>query len=335
MKELISQTFKDKRVLVAGASGIIGINLVNKLIKIGAIVSGTYYKNKNINRHPNCKYIQANLEDRDDAFKVTKDVDYVFMCAANSSGAAIMEKSPLIHLTPNVIMNSRMLEAAYSNDIKKFCFISSNTVYPLTNTPVSESDVNYEFFEKYQIVGWMKLFSEKMCKMYSESIKDPMDTVIIRPGNIYGPFDKFDKTKSKVIAALIRRAVEREDPYVVWGDGNDIKDFIYIDDFIDGMIASFVYFGGGEEINIASGREITIKEIIKIIFEIEELHDISLHFDEKMPSMIPKRLIDIHKIQKHTDFTPKIKMRDGLLRTIDWYKEFYSERTPEQYGGLE
>ena len=132
---------------------------------------------------------------------------------------------------------------------------------------------------------------------------------------------------------MIRRAVEREDPYVVWGDGNDIKDFIYIDDFINGMIASFVHFGGGEEINIASGFEITIKEIIKIIFEIEELHDVELHFDASKPSMIPKRLIDIHKIQKRTDFTPKIKMRDGLLRTINWYKEFYSERTPEQYGG--
>lgn len=331
MKKLISQTFKDKHVLVAGASGFIGTSLVKKLLMLGATVSGTYYKNKKFFRHPNCNYIQANLEDKDSAFEVTKGVDYVFMCAANTSGAAIMDKTPLIHLTPNVIMNSRILEAAYSNDVKKFCFISSNTVYPLTDSPVSEADVSYEFFQKYQIVGWMKLFSEKMCKMYSESIEHPMDTLIVRPGNIYGPFDKFDRNKSKVIAALVRRAVEREDPFVVWGDGNDIKDFIYIDDFINGVVESFTHFGGGEEVNIASGREVTIKEIINMIFELEELHDVELRFDITKPSMIPKRLINIDKLQQHTGFNPQIEMRDGLSRTIDWYKQFYSEITPEQY----
>ncbi|MDB2532255.1 NAD-dependent epimerase/dehydratase family protein [Alphaproteobacteria bacterium] len=330
MEDLIAQTFRSKHVLVAGASGFIGTNLVKKLLSLGATVTGTYYENKNFFRHPNCKYIQANLEDKDSAFEVTKDADYVFMCAANTSGAAIIDKNPLIHLTPNVIMNARMLEAAYSNDVEKFCFISSNTVYPLTNSPVLESDVNYEFFHKYQIVGWMKLFSEKMCKMYSEFVEYPMDTVIVRPGNIYGPFDKFDQNKSKVIAALIRRAVEKEDPFEVWGDGKDVKDFIFIDDFITGMVAGFAHFGWGEEVNVASGRAVTIKEIIETIFELEELHNVELKFDPTKPTMIPKRLINIDKLQKHTGFSPQIDMREGLSRTIDWYKKYFSEKTPEE-----
>ena len=71
------------------------------------------------------------------------------MCAANSSGAAIMEKTPLVHLTPNVVMNSQILSAAYENEISKFCFISSNTVYPVTDFPVKEDDVTNEFFHKY------------------------------------------------------------------------------------------------------------------------------------------------------------------------------------------
>ena len=165
----------------------------------------------------------------------TRKIDYVFMLAANTSGAAVMEKTPLAHLTPNVIMNSQMLAAAYENQVSKFCFISSNTVYPVTDEPVKEEDVNYEFFSKYFIVGWMKLFSEKMSQMYSKHISNPMKTVVIRPGNLYGPHDKFTWTESKVIAALIRKSIERYDPLQVWGDGNDLKDFLYIDDFIDGL----------------------------------------------------------------------------------------------------
>ena len=79
-------------------------------------------------------------------------------------------------------------------------------------------------------------FSELMCNMYSQKIKAPMETLIIRPGNLYGPFDKFVEG-SKVIAALIRRSIEKQTK--VWGDGSDIKDFLYIDDFIEGMLVAF------------------------------------------------------------------------------------------------
>ena len=144
---------------------------------------------------PDVKYLKADLTNKKDCIKVCSDIDIVYMCAANSSGAAVMEKAPLTHLTPNVVMNSLMLEAAYFNDVKKFIFISSNTVYPVTDYPVEESDTNYNFFEKYHIVGWMKLFSEEMCKMYSTHIKKPMNTLIVRPGNIFGPFDKYNKNK--------------------------------------------------------------------------------------------------------------------------------------------
>ena len=107
-------------------------------------------------------YIKCDLTKSDDCIKVTKDIDYVFLVAANSSGAETIEKKPLAHLTPNILINSQMLEAAYFNNIEKFCFVSSNTIYPLSDKPVKESDVDYTFFEKYYIVGWMKTFSEKM-----------------------------------------------------------------------------------------------------------------------------------------------------------------------------
>jgi GDP-L-fucose synthase len=195
-------------------------------------------------------------------------------------------------------MNSQILAASYANNIKKFCFISSNTVYPLTDFAVSEDDVTGEFFEKYFIVGWMKRFSELMCEMYATKVNKPMPTLIVRPGNLYGPFDKYKKNESKVIAALIRRAFERENPFEVWGDGEDIKDFLFIDDFIDALLETFPRTSDFDIFNIASGVPITIKEVLKHITDISSNGVIEVNFDTTKPTMIPKRMIDISKINK-------------------------------------
>ena len=90
------------------------------------------------------------------------------MCAANSSGAAVIEKTPLVLLTSNMRMNLNMFEAAYSHRVSKFIFISSNTVYPVSNRAMKENDANFNFFEKYFIVGWMKSFSEILGEIYSK-----------------------------------------------------------------------------------------------------------------------------------------------------------------------
>jgi len=197
--------FSGKKVLVAGAAGFVGTHLTQRLVSSGAIVRGTIHNSNPLLEIIGVEYVRTNLETTIDCDLVTKNIDYVFMCAANSSGAEVMTKTPLVHLTPNVIMNSQILAASYANNVKKFCFISSNTVYPLTDFAVSEEDVTGEFFEKYFIVGWMKRFSELMCEMYATKVNKPMPTLIVRPGNLYGPFDKYKKKESKVIAALIRR----------------------------------------------------------------------------------------------------------------------------------
>ena len=138
--------YQNKKILVAGASGFIGTQLTKKLSDLGGDVIGTYLNHKPMKKIPNAKFIKADFTNYQDCLTATKNIDYVFMVAANTSGAAVMEKTPLAHLTPNVVMNSQILAAAYENNISKFCFISSNTVYPVTNFPVKETDVNYEFF---------------------------------------------------------------------------------------------------------------------------------------------------------------------------------------------
>jgi GDP-L-fucose synthase len=326
---MINESFyKDKNVLIAGASGFIGTHLTKKLASLGANVIGTYLNHKQKQELSNVKFIKADFTNYDDCLVATKRIDYVFMAAANTSGAAVIEKTPLVHLTPNVVMNSQLLAAAYENNVSKFCFISSNTVYPVTNFPVKEVDVNYEFFSKYFIVGWMKLFSEKMCQMYGKHIEKPMNTLVARPGNLYGPNDKFTWKESKVIAALIRKSVERHDPLEVWGDGNDLKDFLYIDDFILGLLAVFQINDDFETINIASGAPITIKEIVNIIVKINKNFS-KIKYDSTKPTMLPKRLINIDKIKKKCNWQPKTSINQGLKLTIDWYKKFYKDIDPE------
>ena len=321
--------FAGKKVLVAGAAGFVGTHLTQRLVSSGAIVRGTIHNSNPLLEINGVEYVRTNLETTIDCDLVTKNIDYVFMCAANSSGAEVMTKTPLVHLTPNVIMNSQILAASYANNVKKFCFISSNTVYPLTDFAVSEDDVTGEFFEKYFIVGWMKRFSELMCEMYATKVNKPMPTLIVRPGNLYGPFDKYRKNESKVIAALIRRAFEKENPFEVWGDGEDIKDFLFIDDFIDALLETFPRTSDFDIFNIASGVPITIKEVLKHIIDISNNGVIEVNFDTTKPTMIPKRMIDISKINKLIGWYPKTSITQGLKLTFDWYANTYRDVTPE------
>ena len=321
--------YNGKRVLVTGATGFIGTNLVRELSNLGAVVRAAIHDKAPQELLPNVEYSAYELLNLEDCFAATKDMDYVFMAAANSSGAAVIETTPLVHLTPNVVMNSQMLAASYENRVTKFCFISSNTVYPLTDYAVKEEDVTNEFYEKYFIVGWMKRFSEIMCEMYSSKILSPMATLIVRPGNLYGPFDKYTWTESKVVAALVRRAIEKQDPFEVWGDGSDLKDFLYIDDFTEGLLEVFAKSESFMTMNIASGVPTTIREVLEIILKAAENDSAQVKFDSTKPTMIPKRIIDISKMQSLTNWSPRTDMAEGIEKTIQWYKEFFESKSPE------
>jgi GDP-L-fucose synthase len=321
--------FKNKKVLVAGAAGFVGSNLVNRLVLEGAQVRGTLFAKNAQLEVPDCEYVTCDLTQLADCIRVTKDIDFVFMAAANSSGAAVIDTTPLVHLTPNLVMNAHMLAASYENCVNKFCFISSNVVYPVTDFAVKEHDTNYEYFDKYFIVGWMKRFTEIMCEMYSSRVEPPMKTIVVRPGNLYGPFDKYTWKDSKVIAALIRRAVERHHPFEIWGDGFDIKDFLFIDDFIDGLLAVFKKDVDHSTVNLASGKPVNIRETLATILNAANYLSADIRFNPNKPSMIPVRMIDITCANSNFGWTPSTTLENGIKKTIEWYCDFYRGKTPE------
>lgn len=317
----MNKNLNGKRITVAGATGFIGTNLIESLVLEGAKVRALTHSKPPQIINSQVEYVNADLMRLDDCEAVTKDTDIFVMAAANSSGAAVMAKNPLAHLAPNVVMNALTLESCLLNGVKKYCFISSNTVYPSSENPVTEMDVTGEFFESYRIVGDMKLFSERMVKNYCMYSKGAMDGIILRPGNLYGPFDKFSKEESKVIPALIRRAVERENPFVVWGDGKDIKDFLYITDFVSALIQSLKSNDPFTILNISYGESVGLKEVIEEILIATNSSDLIIEFDKSKPSMIPKRLISNELAKKLLSWKPKNSLSAGIVSTVRWYKE--------------
>ena len=122
--------FKGAKVLVAGGAGFIGANLVKRLLDEGASVRATVHRKDPVILDDRIEYVKCELTSMDDCKKVVDGMDYVFMCAASTSGAAVIASTPLVHVTPNIVMNSQMLEAAYFARVKIFIWLSSNAAYP-------------------------------------------------------------------------------------------------------------------------------------------------------------------------------------------------------------
>lgn len=314
--------FKNKNVLVCGGAGFVGSNILLSLLTSDANLRATYHIKKPQITSKKIKYLKADLTKGKDCRKVVRNIDYVFMCAANTSGAAVIENNPLVHVTPNVIMNALMLEAAYSAKVKKFLFISSNTVYPDLLHPVKEEEAFAgEPFYKYYPVAWMKRFGEIMCEMYAVKIKQPMQTVVVRPANIYGPYDDFDWETSHVVPSLIRKVVERQKPIKVWGDGRDIKDLIFVEDFVEGLVLAMQKLNKFYPINIATGIGISIRDVLKLCMEIDNYSHVKIEYDQNKPTMIKKRILDTSNAQKLLGFSASTSIEEGLKKTIMWYKE--------------
>ena len=314
---------KGKNVLVAGGVGFVGVNLIKRLLFLQAHVRATVYKKDPVINDKSINYVRCNLLNMDDCTKVVKDMDYVFMCAANTSGAAVMASTPLVHVTPNIVMNSQMLEAAYFAKVKKFIWLSSNAAYPPSgDRPVKEEEMfNGDPYDIYFGVGWMKRYTEILCRLYSQKLKDPIVTVVLRPSNIYGPYDDFDYATSHMMAATIRKVVERENPLKVWGTGNDIRDLIYIDDFIEALILAAEKINSYDPVNIGFGKGYSVKEVLQTALKIDGYKDAQIQYDTTKPSMIPVRLMDTTKAQKLLGFKAKIDIREGIEKTIQWYKK--------------
>lgn len=314
--------FKDKRILVAGATGLIGSHLTRRLLAEGARVRATHLKRDIAKRHPALETLRVDLTRGEDCRKAVRDMEWVFLCAASTSGAHTIANTPMVHVTPNVLINSQMLEAAYEANVAKFMWLSSTVAYPPSEKPMREEQMfEGEPFEKYYFAGWTKRFSEILCRMYGEKLARKMTTIVLRPTNVYGPDDDFEFATSHVIPALMRKIVERWNPLEVWGDGGEVRDAIYVDDMVEAMVLAVQKLQSYDAINVGLGRGYSVNEILKELLDLDGYKDAKIVYDKSKPTMIPIRLIDTSKAERVLGFKAKVGLREGLKRTLDWYRK--------------
>ena len=304
------------KILIVGGSGFVGTNILKKIDYKKYNVYATRNKSSNYFKYKKIKYYKGNLKNLKFCEKITNSIDIVVMCAAVSSGAMVIQNNPMFHVDDNILINLNILKASAKNKVKKFIFLSSNTVYPVSNKSMKEGDLSYNLFSKYFNVGWMKIFSEKLCEMY----KDKMIINIIRPANLYGPHDKFDPIRSKVVPALIRK-FEKQNSIEVWGSGKDIKDFLFIEDFVYNLFLVIKQVNKFSILNICSSNSISLIKIIGILKKIHAPKKKKIIFNKDKPSMIPFRKISNQKIKNTINYKIDHTIEKGIIKTVNWYKK--------------
>lgn len=315
-------TLQGKTVLVAGGSGLIGGGLVRRLARDGVHVRATYLRHAPVVGERGVVHVRADLTQPDDCRRVVEGADVVFLCAASTSGAAAIASTPMIHVTPNVLINTLMLDAAYAAGVKTVVFVSSTTVYaPSGGRPVHEDELlEGDPYDKYYFVGWMKRFTEILCRMYGEKLAGRMTTIALRATNVYGPGDRFDFATSHVLPALVRKVVERWDPIEVWGTGEDVRDLLYVDDMVEAMIRSAERLEGHHALNVGAGVGTRVTDLLHTICRLDGYGDARIVFDPTKPTMIPIRLVDTSRAETLLDFRPAVSLEEGLRRTLAWYR---------------
>jgi GDP-L-fucose synthase len=316
---------KDKRVLVTGASGFIGSQLVKTLI-------GKHYKSirttsfsrdlpNSIKDLPGIEHIKGNLRDADFCEEITKDVDVIFHLAANTSNALDTKFNPLLHVTPNVEMNVNLMEQAWRNGVKKFMFISSNTTYPDMGDKFCKEDMNVHatsLLPIYKAVGGMKRYGEMLCDFFSNQIHNPMQCIILRPSNAFGPNDKFDFEKCHVTPANIRKVADGLNPIPLWGDGTEIRDLLHVEDMAEGFLHAAEKCSKYDIINICYGEGFSVNQVLEWLKEMDNNTN-PVEFTNNKAPMIPVRLLSSEKINK-LGWKPKRDLKQALKETLEWYK---------------
>lgn len=319
---------KESKILITGGSGLVGQNLTNRLVNEGyKYIFVNLHKRKVREKHDSVFYSYHDLETREGCMKATDGIDIVIHAAASTSNAVDTVVDPLAHVTPNVAMNNFLIDAAWRNNVNHYIFISSNTVYPPKgDDPVIETDFLFDDpYPVYFPVGWMKRYAEVQCELYSKYLPKKMKCTVVRPANLYGPHDKYDFNKCHVTPATIRKIADEMNPIPIWGDGSELRDLLYIEDFVESL--QMVIEKENEMFQVYNVGSNTVYSVMDIVNKLKSLvnYEAEVEFIQGKPSMIPVRKINSDKIRKNLGWNPKTSIEEGLLKTYHWYKSNKNE----------
>ena len=309
--------FKNKKILVAGGTGMVGQMLVPKLIKKGAIVDIASLDNKSLLPKKVRKFHKVDLLNLNNCKKVTKNIDIVFNLLGVTGSPKINNSRPASFMMSNLYCAVNLLVGAQQSGVKNYLYTSTYGVYAPSKI-MKEDDVWKTFpsdHDKY--AGWAKRIGELQIEAFNKEYKfDSMH--IVRPANIFGPYANFDPENSMVISSLIRRICSGENPLKVWGDGSAVRDFIYSSDVADAMI-KVIEQNILVPINIGSGKGCSIKNLVNTLLSCKNLpNKPKIVYDKNKPAGDKIRILSTFKA-KRNGIMPKIKLKEALEKTIEWY----------------
>lgn len=304
---------KTSKIYVAGHKGMVGSAIVRLLLKQG-------YKN----------LITRDFEDLDltrqievEEFFMNEKPEYVFLAAAKVGGIIANSTQPAEFLYDNLMIETNVIHSAYKNNVKKLLFLGSSCIYPkFAPQPLREeyllTDVLEETNEAYAIA---KISGIELCKFYREQYG--CDFISVMPTNLYGLNDNFNLRTSHVLPALIRkfhRAKENnESSVIIWGTGNPMREFLFVDDLADACVFLMLNYSGSQHLNIGTGKDVSIKELAEIIKRVVGYKG-GIEHDLSKPDGTPRKLLDVSKI-RNLGWTHQVELLKGIKLTYEWFKK--------------
>lgn len=311
---------------------MIGSHMARRLLEMGSrvnvvdsLLSGSLANINDI--RADVHFYQADLRDEAHCFSVASGAEVIFNFAANMGGIAYISQVGAPILRDNALININMLNAAKENSVEKYFFSSSACVYPESLQtvpgvqPLKESDAYPA--QPDHFYGWEKVFAEKLCEAYRHDYS--MDIKVARFHNVYGTaYTAFDKDKGKAPCHLIIKALKHPNPpLVVWGDGQQTRSFLYIDDCIDAVL-NLVESSYDMPVNIGTDELVNIDELAKTVIRISG-KDIPLEHDLSAYQGVRGRNADLTLVKQVLGWSPKVKLEDGLRIVYDWAEQHYED----------
>lgn len=309
--------FNGKNVLVTGGTGLIGRPLIELLVEAGANLTVASLDPTG-DLPEDVLFKRTDLREFSACLAVCKNQEIVFQLAGVKGSPAMTCQRPASFFVPTMQFSINMMEAARQRGVERFLFTSSVGVYSPSEL-FKEDDVWSTFpSENDRFAGWAKRMGELQAQAYQ--IEHGWENIsIVRPANVYGPFDNFDPDNAMVIPSLIRRVVDGEKPLTVWGDGSAIRDFIFAHDVARGMmhvVENDINF----PVNLGSGTGVSIKNIVEAIVKIKNDPDLEVVWDANKPNGDACRIMDTSRATS-IGFKTEKSLEDGIRETMQWYSD--------------
>jgi nucleoside-diphosphate-sugar epimerase len=327
----------NEKILVTGGASFIGSHLVDTLLKKEktVVVADDFSSGKLSNLEypfhqkqegrwlaPNIEVIQGDLKEKSFTKSVMEDVDIVFHLAALHGGRGYIDTHPAECCT-NMILDQMVFETACAEGVKKVCFASSACVYPSYLQDETGSDyllkekdadpfVRDKAFADLEY-GWAKLMGEMALKAYKREYG--LKTSAARIFTAYGPREN----ETHAIVALIAKAFVNMDPYVIWGTGEQDRNFTYVQDIVDALILASEKIEDGTAINAGRDDRLTMNQAAELVFELVNWKPSKIVHDLSKPQGVASRAADLTKAKKVLNWSPKVTYREGFKKTISWY----------------